>query len=615
MPETFDVIVVGGGPAGSTVAGFLQKMGHRVLLLERETFPRHHVGESMIAATIDLLAELGLEEKLAAANFPVKSGGCFLWGQTAEPWCIRFEEIPGRPTSYQVKRSVFDELLLDHVAELGVEVRQAHRVTNVLQEDGRVTGVQFTDADGGKGEARARYTVDASGLAAVIANRLSRRVPVAELENVCVYGYWRGEHPAPAALGGEIRPHDRNNIVIKMLADGWLWFIPLGDPGPDGSAEPPPDRREISVGFVTARQNLPETGGKAALEALYLDRVRGTDEWRYLLRDATYTGDVHTIKDWSYRSREMAGPGFFAVGDASCFVDPILSSGVFLAVLYAKMCAIGIHTILTTSAPEPLVHEWYQGLYLDTYADYLEMARYWYHGHRDVGMWMDRAQERIGEEEEPVFADTRREAFIALATGNTHAHPNYVLARQLRSFPLALHLRKDPRSAYFKETRAALLGRADKEVAPGGAAEIARMAETLAMPRELRKRFLDPARSEERPLVARLSGEAHPATMADAPLVISPKARLSLEAIDDVVTLVVRSPRGERRAVAWDGEDRVVAAFAEARRPRAVAGAAGVPEDRAATFCEELVAAGVLVPASSEAPATWSRLAPKPEGR
>jgi flavin-dependent dehydrogenase len=593
------VIVIGGGPAGSTTAGFLNKMGHRVLLLERETFPRHHIGESMIAATIDILSEIGLEEKLAAANFPVKSGGCFIWGQTADPWCIRFEEIPGRPTSYQVKRAVFDKLLLDHVAESGVDVRQAHRVTDVIQEDGRVVGVRFTDGDGNAGEARARYTVDASGLAAVVANRLSKRVPVEELKNMCLYGYWTGEHPAPAKLGGQIQPHDRNNIIIKMLDDGWLWFIPLGDPGPDGSADPTADRREISVGFVAPRANLPETGGKAALEEFYLDHVRSTEEWQYLLGSAEYTGDFHTIKDWSYRSDEMAGPGYFAVGDASCFVDPILSSGVFLAVLYAKMCAVGVNTLLTTSAPEQLVHEWYQGLYLDTYSDYLEMARYWYHGHREVGMWMNRAQEQIGEEEETVFAETNRDAFIALATGNTHAHPNYVLARQLASFPLPLHLRKDPASLYFKETRAALLGHADTGAAPEDTEEIARRAEALSMPRELRMRFLDMMRNEDQGVVERFAGNGHEPVSPDTSLVVSPKARLSLEAIGDIVTLVIRSPEGERRAVAWTGENEVVAAFAEATPSRAVLQRTELSEADVASFCQEMAAAGVLVPAAS----------------
>ena len=597
MNEEFDVIVIGGGPAGSTAAGFLNKMGHRVLLLEREFFPRHHIGESMIAATIDILGEIGLEEKLEAANFPVKSGGCFMWGQTTEPWCIRFEEIPGRPTSYQVKRSVFDKILLDHVAESGVDVRQGHRVTDVLKEDDRVVGVRFTDAEGRQGSATARYTVDASGLAAVIANRLSNRVPVEELKNMCLYGYWTGEHPAPFKLGGDIRPHDRNNILIKMLDDGWLWFIPLGNPGPEGAEDP--DRREISVGFVAPRKNLPETGGKAALEEFYIDHVRSTDEWKYLLQNAEYTGEFHTIKDWSYRSDDMAGPGYFAVGDASCFVDPILSSGVFLAVLYAKMCAVGVNTLLTTSAPERLVHEWYQGLYLDTYSDYLEMARYWYHGHREVGMWMNRAQEQLEEEEETVYAETNRDAFIALATGNTHAHPNYVLARQLESFPLPLHLRKDPRSLYFQETRAALIGHADKEAAADDTTSIDRSAETLAMPIELRKRVLNMMRTQDEGVVERFSENGHGGVQPDAHLVVSPEARLSLEAIDDHVVLVVRSPGGERRAVTWSEERELVAAFAQATQPGALAGRSELTDERVAAFCEEMLAAGVLVPAAS----------------
>lgn len=596
MPEDFDVIVIGGGPSGSTVAGFLNQMGHRVLLLEREVFPRHHIGESMIAATIDVLAEIGLEEKLAAANFPVKSGGCFVWGKSDDPWCIRFEEIAGRPTSYQVKRSVFDKLLLDHVAESGVDVRQGHRVLDVLQEDGRVSGVRFSDGDGVEHTATARYTVDASGLAAVIANRLSRRVPVEELKNMCVYGYWTGEHPAPVKLGGDIRPNDRNNIIIKMLTDGWLWFIPLGNPGEE---EDRPETREISVGFVAPRKNLPESGGKAALEQFYLDHIRSTHEWQYLLKDATYTGDFHTIKDWSYSSDDMAGPGYFAVGDASCFVDPILSSGVFLGVLYAKMCAIGVNTILTTSAPERLIHDWYQGLYTDTYNDYLEMARYWYHGIREVGKWMDTAQERLEEEEETVFADSNRDAFIALATGNTHAHPNYVLLRQLESFPLPLHLRKDPRVHYFTETKNAFLGHSGKDTATEEEVKsvVERTKGAFAAPVDIRKAAM--AMMDATPgVLERFSVEnGHLDVQLDARLVVSPDARISLEAIDGVATLVIRSPNGERRAVAWDGEQSLVAGFAEATSPSAAMQRTELTDDHVANFCKEMVAAGVLVPA------------------
>lgn len=546
----------------------------------------------MIAATIDVLSEIGLEEKLAAANFPVKSGGCFVWGRSKDPWCIRFEEIPGRPTSYQVKRSVFDKILLDHVAEQGVDVRQGSRVTGLLMDDARVTGVKYADGRDGYHEVTARYTIDASGLAAVIANRLSRRVPVEELKNMCLYGYWTGEHPAPAALGGDIRPNDRNNIIIKMLADGWLWFIPLGHPG-EGDEDGQP--REISVGFVAPRKNLPETGGKASLEAFYLDHVRSTDEWSYLLQNASYTGEFHTIKDWSYRSDEMAGEGYFAVGDASCFVDPILSSGVFLAVLYAKMCAIGVNTLLTSSAPERLIQEWYQGLYLDTYSDYLEMARFWYHGDREVGSWMDRAQERLGEEAETIFADTNRDAFIALATGNTHAHPDYVPLRQLDSFSLPLHLRKDPRGRYFKQTRTALLAQADKLAAGHPPAEIDRAAGAMALPREVRYQALG-ILQEGQAFTERFSAAGPVAGgAAGGRLTVSPDAYVSLEAIDDRVTLIIRAPGGERRSISWDVERELLDAFARPRNRGEVIDHSGITEELVTSFCEEMIAAGVLV--------------------
>jgi hypothetical protein len=266
-------------------------------------------------------------------------------------------------------------------------------------------------------------------------------------------------------------------------------------------------------------------------------------------------------------------------------VDPILSSGVFLAVLYAKMCAVGVNTLLTTSAPEPLIHEWYQGLYTDTYTDYLEMARYWYHGRREVARWMDRAQEQLGEEDETVHADTNRDAFIALATGNTHAHANYVLLRQLRSFPLPLRLRKDPRTHYFNETRTALLRHTGD-----------RSGEALATPADMRKAVLR-MRDEAQPVGERFAIAGSGASPSiNKELTVSPKVRLSLEAIDDVVTLVVRAPNGERRAVDWHEETDMLAAFAEAKPPGAVAGGNGLADDKVLGFCGEMVEAGVFVP-------------------
>ncbi|MGZ5385138.1 MAG: NAD(P)/FAD-dependent oxidoreductase [Acidimicrobiia bacterium] len=574
----YDVVVIGGGPAGSTVGGFLTQLGRSVLVLEKERFPRHHIGESMIASTLDVLAEIGLGPKIDAAGFPVKSGGCFIWGETTDPWCIRFDEIPGRPTSYQVKRDVFDKILLDHVAEMGADVRQEARVNEVLIEDGRVVGVSF-EHEGQTHQARAKYVVDASGLNAVVANKLSTREAAEELKNMALYGYWKGVHPAPAALGGDIRPTDRNNIIIKMLDTGWLWFIPLGFDD------------IISVGYVTQRDNLPEARGKAALEEYYLDRVKNSEEFGYLLSNSEYTDDFYTVKDWSYRSVEMAGAGYFAVGDAACFVDPILSSGVYLAVLYAKLCAVGVNTCLTEPGREEMIQDWYEGLYADTYTDYLAMARLWYHGDRKVQKWMHQAQDQLTTSVASEYTETDRSSFIGLATGNAHTHPNYVLLRELSSYPLPLLLRKDPRLGFHKEAHTALMAHADptmldaeqaQEKAKSGMASSQKMRVAIAT-----------MLAATRPPVEKLTAETSGTDPKDeATVEVASSVRLSLEVVDDRVEMLVTTGAGERRVLSRPEQDllALVAEKPSLANLRDSAKRDGHP----VSFLEELLDAGVL---------------------
>ena len=580
--DLFDAIVVGGGPAGSTVGGFLTQMGRRVLILERERFPRHHIGESMIASTFDVLAEIGLEPKIQAAGFPVKSGGCLILGEREDPLCIRFDEIPGRPTSFQVKRDVFDTILLEHASEMGADVRQEARVSEVLVEEGRAVGVRF-EHNGETHEARAPYIVDASGLAAVITGKLSKREGAESLKNMAIYGYWKGSHPAPAELGGDIRPTDRNNIIIKMLDTGWLWFIPLGF----GDV--------VSVGYVTHRDRLPEGAGRAALEEHYHDRIASAAEFKYLLSNSNYTGEFHTVKDWSYRSRDMAGPGYFAVGDAACFVDPILSSGVYLAVLWAKLCATAINTCLSDPTREQLIGDWYEGLYADAYTDYLEMAQLWYHGDRKVQNWMHRAQDQLGSEVAAEYTETDRSSFIGLATGNAHTHPNYVVLRDIESFPLPLHLRKDPRSGFHKEARTALMAHADpatladdhvplKDGAQAGVASSRRRREALAAMLAGKAALVDLL--DARPGIEALPEEAEVA-LADA-------VRLSLEVVADRVEMVLTSEAGQRRILSGTEQEilRGIADTPSLSRLRRLAGHSGGPGD---SFVTELVSAGALV--------------------
>jgi halogenation protein CepH len=577
--EHFDAIVVGGGPAGSTTASFLARMGHRVVLLEKERFPRHRIGESMIAATIDVLAELGLEDTLASAGFPVKSGGCFIWGRSQTPWCIRFDEVPGRPTSYQVKRDVFDQLLLRHSAALGVDVREGHRVTGVVREGARIAGVRV-EAPGGTHELRAHYTVDASGLSGIIGRETTSRVAVDELDNQALYGYWRGPHPPPAALGGEIRETDRNNIIVKWVGPGWLWFIPLGH------------GELLSVGYVVPRAALPAGADRARLESILLEKVSATPELRYLLSHARYTGEFHTVRDWSYRRGAMTGPGHFAVGDAACFVDPILSSGVYLAVLHARMCAIAINTALRAPGREALGREWYETLYGDAFDDYLQMARYWYAGSGGADAWMERAREVTPGATS--YTESDRASFIGLATGNTHAHANYVSVARMESLGCPARLTKDARSRFHRDAQAILQRHAAEDSRASSREISARNERAMSLPRG-RKAQLQSLLARHAAPKPRFSAPIDGTRVDDAQaLVLADGARVSVEVIDDLVTVIVTDRSGERRRLD-DEEQALLRGLVQGQPAGRLIGASARP-DAARAFVLELLAARVAAP-------------------
>jgi halogenation protein CepH len=167
-PQDFDVVVVGGGPAGSTLAALVAMKGARVLILEREFFPRYQIGESLLPSTIHGICRMiGVTDELAKAGFPLKRGGTFRWGSSPEPWTFSFSVSPriSSPTSfaYQVERSKFDKILLDNARRVGAQVREGSSVIGVIDDGDRVSGVRYTDEDGVEHEVRARFVVDASG--------------------------------------------------------------------------------------------------------------------------------------------------------------------------------------------------------------------------------------------------------------------------------------------------------------------------------------------------------------------------------------------------------------------------------------------------------------------
>ncbi|MDZ7727335.1 MAG: tryptophan 7-halogenase [Dehalococcoidia bacterium] len=215
-----DVIVIGGGPGGSTAATMLARKGWQVLLFERETFPRQHIGESLLPASMPLLEDLGVMDAVASAGFLKKWGATMVWGSGSEPWSWYFSETNARyPHAYQVWRPTFDQLLLDNSRSHGVEVREGHRVTEVCFEAGQATAVRYQNPGNGLREASARFVVDASGQAGLLGRtrRLRRNDPF--FHNLAVYAYYQGASRLPSPA--------ENNILVESYPQGWAWAIPL----------------------------------------------------------------------------------------------------------------------------------------------------------------------------------------------------------------------------------------------------------------------------------------------------------------------------------------------------------------------------------------------------
>jgi halogenation protein CepH len=334
----FDVVVVGGGPCGSTVSTLVAMQGHRVLLLEKEKFPRHQIGESLLPATVHGVCQLlGVSEELANAGFMVKRGGTFLWGKNPEPWAFSFSLSPkftdSSSTAYQVERMRFDQILLDNARRKGVEVRERASVTDVIEDGDRVGGVRYTDAEGEPQLVRSRFVVDASGNKSRIHSRIGGRRHYSEFfRNVALFGYFHGGKRMPSPNEG--------NILAVAFGSGWFWYIPLTP-------------ELTSVGAVL----LPEA----------LERVKGNQEEALLgliaecPMIAEYLADAHRVtegpygevrirKDYSYVQEKFWRPGMVLVGDAACFIDPVFSQGIHLATYGGLLAARSINTALANDA-------------------------------------------------------------------------------------------------------------------------------------------------------------------------------------------------------------------------------------------------------------------------
>lgn len=311
MPYDFDFAVAGGGPAGTSAAISLAQRGHSVVLFERDTFPRFHIGESLLSTTNDALAELGLSEKIEAAQFPVKWGARLYTHDGLSGRGVDFATVSEvrRPQTYQVPRAEFDRLLMERARETGVDVREGHRVTACEFTDDAAI-LEVTPPEAAAFHIRARALVDASGRHGLIARKFNLRTDEPRLANIAIFAHYSGVPP----LEGD-RPWDIR--IVARSDSGWFWLIPIS-------------KELMSVGVVLPTNlflQMPPGSNEERLDRAIADTPVVAD----LMRNAKREWPIRVEKDFSYYASKYAGDRWLLAGDAGSFLDPVFSTGVSIA--------------------------------------------------------------------------------------------------------------------------------------------------------------------------------------------------------------------------------------------------------------------------------------------
>ena len=326
VPETlYDAIVIGGGPGGSSAATFLRMAGRSVLVLEKETFPRFHIGESLLPYNRILFEQMGVLPKLEAAGLFKKYGAQFHLGNGTKKLKLVFRRgrFTREPSAFQVERAHFDHLLLKHAAERGAEVVEGCAVTNFSIHDAGVT-VEASTAPGTKRTFQAKFLIDASGRGNLTGNLQKLRVVHPRLKKLAVFGHFSGVKLDEGEARGD--------TVIVRLENKWFWLIPLSE-------------EKVSVGCVMDADEF-AAAGKSPRE-VFDGLVAGCTVMRERLGGARLLNEIQTTGDFSYRNKRLVDRRLLRVGDAAGFMDPIFSAGVYLAMYSGKLAAELVSQSLT----------------------------------------------------------------------------------------------------------------------------------------------------------------------------------------------------------------------------------------------------------------------------
>ncbi len=323
ISSQYDVIVIGGGPAGATVSTLLADAGLKVGLFEREVFPRFHIGESLIPETYWVLKRLGMLPKMQASPFVKKHSVQFVNAQGRESAPFYFHDNKPHECSqtWQVIRSEFDQMMLDNAREHGVDAHEGAHVTDVLFDGDRATGVRVKGPDGVRRDVAATVVVDASGQAALLQNRFKLRLWDPVLNKGAIWSYFEGAYRDTG------RDEGATMVIQTPDRQGWFWYIPQHD-------------NTVSVGVVAPFDYLFK--GRENHEQTFNEEVARTPGVKKRIDGATRATGYFVTRDYSYRSKQAAGDGWVTIGDAFGFLDPLYSSGVLLALKSGELAADAI---------------------------------------------------------------------------------------------------------------------------------------------------------------------------------------------------------------------------------------------------------------------------------
>jgi flavin-dependent dehydrogenase len=392
LPKRTQVLVIGGGPGGSTAATLLARQGFDVTLLERAHFPRYHIGESLLPTILPILDLLGAREKVEAFGHQRKPGAFLQWGK--EQWTLNFGELSGNTTyAFQVDRSEFDHQLLEHARSQGVRVGEGVEVRELEFDGERPTAARWQSDGRTQGRIEFDILIDASGRAGLMATRYLRNRRFHQIfRNVAVWAYWEGADRLVTGREGD--------IVVNSIPDGWLWAIPLHD-------------GRMSVGVVMHRDTIVarREGGPQAI----LDRaIAEAPKIKQVVASGRQVSPVYSEQDYSYASRTFCGPGYFLVGDAACFLDPLLSSGVHLATYSGMLAAACLASQRRGEVTEAEGQAFFEKTYRQAYLRFLVFLSAFYDVGRVKESYFWEAQ-RLTEAD--VDAGDLKHAFLRLVTG------------------------------------------------------------------------------------------------------------------------------------------------------------------------------------------------------